>query len=74
MKNGACIAYTVPAYEYDRVRKGVPVEELHVLSEPKEFIPEKLTPKAFGNYARRKERLDKIRDQKKAAATGIHEN
>ena len=59
-----CIAYTVPAYEYDRVRKGVPVEELHKLSEPKEFIPEELAPTGFGNYARRKEKLEKLRNQR----------
>ena len=61
-----CVAYTIPAYEYDRVRKGVPVEELHKLSEPKEFIPEELTPKGFGNYARRKARLDKLHEQNKS--------
>ena len=58
-----CIAYKVPSYEFDRVRKGVPIEELHKLSEPKEFIPEELIPKGFGNYARRKEKREKMRNQ-----------
>lgn len=58
-----CIAYKVPSYEFDRVRKGVPIEELHKLSEPKEFIPEELISKGFGNYARRKEKREKMRNQ-----------
>ena len=58
-----CIAYAVPSYEFDRVRKGVPVEELHTLTEPKEFVPEEQIPGAFGNYARRKEKLEKLLNQ-----------
>lgn len=34
-----CIIYRVPDYELDRVRQGVPVEELEKLIEPTVFVP-----------------------------------
>lgn len=54
-----CIIYRVPDYELDRVRQGVPIEELAKLIEPTEFIPvEKPLYSQRYNNSRKKKSVD----------------